>query len=366
MNQPNHSYRRRSVTAILLTFVMLLGIIPVASADQGGFPDVSDHSTHANNIYMLLETGVISGYPDGTFRPTQPVTRGQVATMVLNGFELDAEADVGRFPDVPGTTHATNIGVLTSIGVIKGYPDGTFRPGVAVTRAQAASILARVLEARPVTGERFPDVPEDATHRAAINALHDRGVTTGYADGTFRPGDPIRRDQFASVLQRAMDARGIGASLPPPARYVAREIAAMADEGDLDGLARLALQGPVTQPRGTPGPGFNASVHEDVSTPEELVALWETIGRDEVLRNLTALVHLPDWYRTVSVDAAGDPVSIYITPRFMHEPTEANRLVLEERLGAEEVAAGIAGGQWVGWRLGITAEGDWEFFLTSG
>jgi len=366
MNQLNHSYRRRGVTAILMTFVMLLGSLSAASAafDQGGFWDVSDQSPHANNIYMLTESGVIGGYPDGTFRPSQPVTRGQLATMVVNGFEIDAEADVGRFRDVAGTTHATHIGVLTSIGAIEGYPDGTFRPGVAVTRAQAASILARVLEARPVAGTWFPDVPEGATHRGAINALYQRGVITGYADGTFRPGNPIQRDQFASMLRRAMDARGIGASIPAPARYVAREIASMADEGDLDGLARFALQGPVTQPRGTPGPGFTAAFDEEVSTPEELVALWERIGRDEVLRNLTALVHLPDWYRTMSVDAAGEPVAIYVTPRFMHEPTEENRLVLEERLGAEEVAAGIADGQWLGWRLGITAEGDWQFFVT--
>jgi hypothetical protein len=366
MSQSNRPHRRRSLTAILMTFVMLLGSLSAASAapDQGGFWDVSDRSPHANNIYMLTESGVISGYPDGTFRPAQPVTRGQVSTMVVYGFELDAELDPGRFRDVAGTTHAANIGVLASIGVIEGYPDGTFRPGVAVTRAQAASILARVLEARPVAGTQFPDVPEGATHRGAINALHERGVITGYADGTFRPGDPVQRDQFASMLRRAMDTQGIGASLTAPARVVAREIAIMAAEGDLDGLARFALQGPVTQPRGTPGPGFTASFDEEVSTPEELVALWERIGRDEVLRNLTALVHLPDWYRTMSTDAAGEPVPIYVTPRFMHEPTEANRRVLEARLGAEAVAAGIADGQWLGWRLGITAEGDWQFFVT--
>jgi hypothetical protein len=161
-----------------------------------------------------------------------------------------------------------------------------------------------------------------------------------------------------------MAARGIGASLPVPARSIAREIASMADAGDLDGLARLAFQGPVEQPRGTPGSGFTASFGEEVSSPEELIALWEAIGRDEVLGTLTALVQLPDWYRTTGTDAAGEPVAIYVTPRFMHEPTAANRAVLEAQLGAGAVEAGIADGQWLGWRLGITAAGDWTFFVT--
>lgn len=368
MDRSNTPRRRRRLTAMLLALVLVPSSFSVAGAvpDQGGFHDVSDASPHANNIYTLTETGVISGYPDGMFRPANPATRGQFATMVVNGFELAAVPDTGRFSDVAGTAHATGIGVLASTGAVEGYPDGTFRPHAAVTRAQAASILGRVLDARPLGGQRFPDVAEGTTHAEFINAMHERGVISGYTDGTFGPGEDIRRDQLASMLSRAIHSRGIGAGLPEQTRYIAIEIAAMAEAGDLDGLARLALQSPVEQPRGTPGSGFTASFDQEVSTPEELVALWEEIGRDEVLGTLIALVNLPDWYPTPGTDAADEPITIHVTPRFMHEPTAGNRALLEEQLGAEVVEANIADGQWLGWRLGITAQGEWLFFVTGG
>jgi hypothetical protein len=366
MDRTNIPRRRRRLTAMLMASVLLTSSLSgaVAGGDPGGFRDVPDDSRHANHIYALTETGVISGYPDGTFRPANQVKRGPLATMMVNGFELDAVPDTERFSDVTGTAHATAIGVLASIGAVEGYPDGTYRPYAPVTRAEAAAIFGRVLDARPLGGQRFRDVPEGTTHAGFINAMHQRDVIDGYEDGTFRPDEGIRRDQFASMLYRAIHSQGIGADLPEQTRYVAREIATMAEADDLDGLARLALQGPVEQPRGTPGMGFTASFDQEVSTPEELVALWEEIGRDEVLETLIALVDLPDWYPATGSDVADEPITIYVTPRFMHEPTPGNRALLEEQLGADVVEASISDCQWLGWRLGITAEGEWLFFVT--
>lgn len=142
----------------------------------------------------------------------------------------------------------------------------------------------------------------------------------------------------------------VGVGLPTNAPLTAREIFIFAQRGDPDSLARLALGGD------TP---FTASFGDDVTTPTELVALWERIGRDEVLDHLTELVQLSDCYETVGQLPGGQAVSIHVTPRFMHAPTAANRATLEEQLGGEAVEAGIADGQCLGWDLGITAEGDW-------
>lgn len=170
------------------------------------------------------------------------------------------------------------------------------------------------------------------------------GATTGWVHGNYltehRPPE-------------GMDEIGLG--LPAPAMTTAREIFVLARRGDLESLAGRALDGD------TP---FTASFGEEVTTVPELVELWEQIGRDEVLRAMLALVQLPDWYDTAANDAAGEHVAIFVTPRFMHEPTPANRAALEQRLGAAQVEASIADGQWLGWRLGITAEGDWQFFVT--
>jgi hypothetical protein len=169
------------------------------------------------------------------------------------------------------------------------------------------------------------------------------GATTGWAHGRYltehRPPEGV--DQ-------------IGIGLPAPAMTTAREIFIQARRGDLPALAGLALDG---------GRPFTASFGDEVTTPPQLVGLWEQIGREEVLRAMLALVALPDWYETSSTDAAGEQIAIFVTPRFMHEPTSANRAALEQQLSAAEVEASIADGQWLGWRLGITADGDWLFFV---
>ena len=146
----------------------------------------------------------------------------------------------------------------------------------------------------------------------------------------------------------------VGAGLPLAAEATAQQIHALAQRGDLDTLAELALAGQAP---------FTASFGEAVTTPAELVALWELIGRDEVVGALIALVELPDWYDLETTGPAGDATVLHVTPRFMHEPTEENRRILEEQLGAEAVESGIGGEGWIGWRLGITADGDWWFFV---
>lgn len=128
---------------------------------------------------------------------------------------------------------------------------------------------------------------------------------------------------------------GVGVGLPTGAQLTAREIFFFAQREDLDSLARLALDGD------TP---FTASFGEEITTPTGLVALWERIGRGEVLDHLVALVQLPDWYETEGQLPDGE-AAIHVTPRFMHEPTAANRSILEQQLGAARVEAGIADGQ---------------------
>ncbi|HVV30527.1 MAG TPA: GH25 family lysozyme, partial [Mycobacteriales bacterium] len=134
---------------------------------------------------------------------------------------------VRSFADVPATGPNANpfsasIDRLSQAGVIEGYPDGTFRPGLDVSRQAFAAFLARILD---LTGDTscapgqstFPDVPDDSPFCAAIGALVTSGVIEGYDDGGFHPGAPISRQAIAAFLQRtdvllaAGDAAGAGA-----------------------------------------------------------------------------------------------------------------------------------------------------------
>jgi hypothetical protein len=143
--------------------------------------------------------------------------------------------------------------------------------------------------------------------------------------------------------------------LPAATEETALRIQELAEAGDIEGLAALAL--------GDPGL-FTASFGQNFEDSADLAGFWETEA--DVAETIAALIDLPDWFETKAVDANGQEVAIYVTPRFMHEPTESNRLRLEEALGADRVEASMADGQWLGPRLGITESGHWQFYITGG
>ena len=91
----------------------------------------------------MADSGVSVGYPDGTFRPSQAVERGQMATF-MHRYDGQPGAPDPTFPDVPADhPHADGIGWMADSGVSVGYPDGTFRPSQAVERGQMATFMHR-------------------------------------------------------------------------------------------------------------------------------------------------------------------------------------------------------------------------------
>jgi|GEM_PF-5378789 len=172
----------------------------------GTFRDVPE-GVHFPAIERMASAEVVEGYQDGTFRPADAVTRGQVATVLTRALELDVAgciADCADLSDVDGTTHADGIRALIAAGAVDGFPDGTFRPGQQVTRAQFASMLATAFELPTPDGAVGFDDVRGSTHGSAIAALAEAGVTEGRGPSTFAPEDPVRRDQLATFLDRAL------------------------------------------------------------------------------------------------------------------------------------------------------------------
>jgi len=150
----------------------------------------------------------MQGYTDGTFGPTKNMTRGEVATMFARLLTEKMEADktyTNTFTDVPSDMWCYNyIGYMQQFGIIKGYPDGTFRPEAPISRAEFAAIACRFEELTEGT-KTFSDVPE--THWAAkyISYAAERGWVTGYTDGTFKPDANITREEVVAVTCRLLE-----------------------------------------------------------------------------------------------------------------------------------------------------------------
>lgn len=166
------------------------------------FTDLDSGSVFCDAVEWLVGAGVTTGYADGSYRPTAPVTRQSMAAFLWR-LAGSPPAQPAEFPDVdPAGPFAGAIGWLVESGVTTGFTDGTFRPAEPVTRQSMAAFLWRLAGSPPAQPAAFPDVDPANGFAAPVGWLVESGVTTGYADGTFRPAEPVTRQSMAAFLWR--------------------------------------------------------------------------------------------------------------------------------------------------------------------
>ena len=173
------------------------GIRPAYDVEKRIFSDVTSKTPHASDIEWLKAEGITTGYGDGSYRPSKALTRGDCAAFL---HRLGDEA----FSDVDATTpHLADILWLYAMGISTGFADGTFRPYSAMTRADLAAFLYRMAGSPDFAdSSTFTDV-DGIAHERAVRWLGTVGIAKGYADGTFRPYRAVTRADAAAMLHRA-------------------------------------------------------------------------------------------------------------------------------------------------------------------
>jgi hypothetical protein len=186
---------------------------PPGAVPPARFADVPPSSVHQPMISCVVWWDVAQGRSAGIFAPSMAVNRGQMATFVARaltaaGQPLPAEPP-HRFSDTSSSVHRLAIDQLAAIGVVSGRPDGTYRPTAPVTRAQVASLLVRAYTARAGHGLADPGdffADDGALVQATdINAAAGAGLVAGTSPGLYQPAGNVRRDQMASFLARLLD-----------------------------------------------------------------------------------------------------------------------------------------------------------------
>ncbi|MGE5391369.1 MAG: Ig-like domain-containing protein [Deltaproteobacteria bacterium] len=137
------------VCLVFILFISSLGQTVIAEERKPGaaiFKDVSANNVNAVFITYLVHKGVMGGFPDGTFRPGEGLTRAQAATVLVKAAGLPAPTvPASKFSDVPATHWAAaSIAAAAQAGYLSGFPDGTFRPDEKLTRAQGISLVMRI------------------------------------------------------------------------------------------------------------------------------------------------------------------------------------------------------------------------------
>jgi len=187
--------------------------ITVNRADTTSFSDVPPDHPFYDEIEALVAAGITGGFPDGTFRPSASVTRMAMAAFLVRALDLEDQYDVPTTPtfsDVPlDHQFYDEIELLAASGITGGFTDGTFRPSNSVTRMAMAAFLVRALDLEDQydvpTTPTFSDVPLDHQFYDEIELLAASGITGGFTDGTFRPSASVTRMAMAAFLARALD-----------------------------------------------------------------------------------------------------------------------------------------------------------------
>src|SRR5207249_3065813 len=132
-----------NVTRAQVAKIVVLAFgLPLAAPQGQRFSDVAANNEFASYIETAYAHGLVTGYADGTYRPNNNVTRGQLAKIVVQaaGLKLDNPA-TPTFSDVgAGSTFYRYIETAHSHGLLSGYPDGTFRAGLQANRGQVSKV----------------------------------------------------------------------------------------------------------------------------------------------------------------------------------------------------------------------------------
>lgn len=163
-------------------------------------------ANYAAEINYLVEEGIVSGYPDGTFKPNNSVTRAEATKMVGVALDLNGEQTDSTFPDVDASFYASGyIESALAAGIIGGYPDNTFKPNRNISRGEMAIILSRAFQLKDYSDVQFKDVAKTDSEYISINKIYTAGITVGYPDGTYKPKSSITRGEFSVMIARAID-----------------------------------------------------------------------------------------------------------------------------------------------------------------
>lgn len=193
------------ITALALAFTLAM---PASAAK---FKDVSDGYSLAIEINYLAEKGIIGGYEDGTFRPSNTIAKKHIARMVVKALNLPKDnLKQPSYKDIP-TTHLyyEDIAAAYTAGL---FDDASyFQPDATITRAFMAQILAKAFNLKSIAANSvsYKDVPASSPYYTPIQLVTMNNIAKGYTeDGTFRPDKVITRAHFSAFLARALSLSG--------------------------------------------------------------------------------------------------------------------------------------------------------------
>ena len=173
--------------------------LPTASpsATASPVPSATPAQPHEHSAYL-------KGYGNGLFKPDKEITRAEMATILSRVITRQTVSNGPHFTDVNSSHWAAKaISQTAAMGLMKGYPDGKFRPEQPITRAEAAKVISLLTTAPQVKGAGYTDTTGNWAE-ADIRIAQGAGILRGYTDGSFHPSASLTRAEAAAVVNRLL------------------------------------------------------------------------------------------------------------------------------------------------------------------
>lgn len=207
---------KKRVLSLLLTMVMMVSLLPNAfAAKKPTFTDVNKDMWCYDYVEFVAKKGYFKGTTETTFAPNGTMTRQQFVTVLARMAGAKVDNSVTVFTDVPANTYSTgSIAWAVKHGIVNGYADGTFKPTNPVTRQQMAAFMSRFMDyytkvygayfLKKPTASTFADYEQiaNAEFKTAVDRCRAYGLIEGYADGFYRPANQATRAHVAAVITR--------------------------------------------------------------------------------------------------------------------------------------------------------------------
>lgn len=170
--------------------------------------NLNDIKNHWAKKYIekLVINGAVSGYPDGTFRPDNNITRAEFITMLVKAFKLESQ-DKKIFIDTKEHWANNFISIAASHEIVSGYEDNTFRPDNLITREEMAVMVAKAIKLRLDSEEsKFMDSDVlSSWARPYVSTVVNHGIIQGYPNKTFQPQKNATRAEAVTIIVRALE-----------------------------------------------------------------------------------------------------------------------------------------------------------------
>ncbi|WP_438348188.1 S-layer homology domain-containing protein [Paenibacillus sp. FA6] len=175
------------------------------------YSDIAGHWAESE-MKQASQQGIVKGYLDGTFKPNATVSRAEFTVMLMNALKLTSDGVKLGFSDSDkiGIWARQAVAQSIEVSIVSGYDDGSFRPTANITRAELAAMIAKAYGARSTTIDATDfaddnDIPVWA--KSAITTMKELGIISGRGDNKFAPKETATRAEAVTIIMNLLEAK---------------------------------------------------------------------------------------------------------------------------------------------------------------